>query len=97
MDWHQYVGILGTTIYITNYASLQAGKVDGNGLVYVSLNLAASSFVLFSLLYAFNLASALIQTSWIVISLAGLLRKAVVARVGTTGAPYQVLIKSDLV
>ncbi len=80
LDWHQYVGVVGTAVYIFTYASLQLGKVDGNGLVYVLLNLTASSCVLFSLLYAFNLASALIQVSWVVISLAGILRKLMIPR-----------------
>lgn len=83
LDWHQYVGIAGTAVYIANYASLQIGKVDGNGFIYVLLNLIASSCVLFSLLYAFNLASALIQASWIVISVVGLLRKMVIPRLAT--------------
>jgi len=78
LEWHQYVGILGTCVYIANYASLQIGKIDGNGLAYVSLNLTAASCVLFSLLHAFNLASALIQASWVIISLAGLFRKLVI-------------------
>jgi len=73
-DWHQMVGLSGTALYIGSYFLLQAGKIRGDSVTYSVLNLLAASLVLFSLSYKFNLASTLIQISWILISLVGLAR-----------------------
>ncbi len=73
-DWHQIVGLSGTVLYIGSYFLLQAGKIRGESITYSILNLLAASLVLFSLSYKFNLASTLIQVSWILISLIGLAR-----------------------
>jgi len=48
--------------------------IRGDRHIDTLLNLSAASFVLISLLTEFNLASALIQISWIVISITGLTR-----------------------
>lgn len=56
------------------YAALQGGFIRGNGYTYKILNLIAASLVLVSLTYNFNLSSAIIQTTWIAISVFGLLR-----------------------
>jgi len=73
-DWHQYVGLAGTALYIGSYFLLQAGKIRGESIAYAVSNLLAAALVLFSLSYKFNLASTLIQVSWIMISLVGLYR-----------------------
>lgn len=72
MDIYEITGVVGFITYITAYALLQAGRLDGNRVGYTLLNLLAASLVLFSLTDQFNLASALIQLSWIAISLWGL-------------------------
>jgi len=63
-------------LYLGSYALLQAGILHGSGYTYAILNLCASSLVLISLMVAFNLSSAIIQVSWIVISLMGIARLA---------------------
>lgn len=68
------VGFAGFIVYMLAYGLLQAGKINGQGITYVSLNMLAASLVLISLSNQFNLASALIQIAWIVISIAGLIR-----------------------
>ncbi len=73
-EWHQMIGLAGTFFYIGSYFLLQAGKLRGDGIAYVVLNMAAASLVLFSVTYKFNLASTLIQVSWILISFVGLIR-----------------------
>ena len=73
-DWHQIIGLTGTALYIGSYFLLQAGKIRGDDIVYSLFNLLAASLVLFSLSYKFNLASTLIQVSWILISLVGIAR-----------------------
>ncbi len=68
------VGILGFIVYMLAYALLQIGKIDGQGVTYVSLNFLAALLVLISLLNQFNMASMLIQVAWIIISITGFLR-----------------------
>lgn len=68
------LGLLGVAFYLGAYAALQFGFVRGSSYVYTLLNLAGASLVLLSLAVNFNLASALIQVSWIVISVVGLSR-----------------------
>ena len=67
-------GILGVALYIGTYAALQFGFLRGRGYSYAALNLAASACVLVSLMEAFNLSSALIQISWLAISIVGMAR-----------------------
>lgn len=72
----QQVGILGFLVYIGAFGGVQFGVMDGNGALYSVCNILAASLVAISLIDAFNLASALIQGSWILISLCGLARRA---------------------
>lgn len=69
-----WVGYCGVAFYLGAYALLQTGVLRGSGYPYAILNLLAATFVLISLMVAFNLSSAIIQVSWIVISLVGLSR-----------------------
>ncbi|HMB14313.1 MAG TPA: cyclic nucleotide-binding domain-containing protein [Roseovarius sp.] len=69
-------GLAGVVLYLGSYALLQAGILRGSGYTYAILNLFASCLVLISLTVAFNLSSAIIQVSWIVISLMGIARLA---------------------
>ena len=73
-DVFHWVGYLGVAFYLGAYALLQTGVIRGNGYPYAILNLLAASFVLVGLMVAFNLSSAIIQVSWILISIVGLLR-----------------------
>lgn len=70
----EVAGFVGVALYLGSYAALQAGKIRGSGYTYAALNLAAASFVLLSLAATFNLWSAIIQISWIVISVVGITR-----------------------
>ncbi len=67
-------GFLGVALYLGSYAALQFGWIRGSGYTYTLLNLAAASCILFSLLASFNLWSAIIQISWITLSVIGLAR-----------------------
>lgn len=66
-------GLVGFFLYLSSFAALQFKWLDGQGLTYSLMNIAAAALVLISLTNEFNLASALIQISWIVIGCAGLL------------------------
>lgn len=69
-------GLLGVILYLAAYGALQLGFLRGSSPAYTLLNLLAASFVLFSLMEAFNLSSLLIQISWITLSIIGLARMA---------------------
>ena len=73
-EWHQLIGIIGMLLYLGSYFALQLGYLQSESYRYCLLNTAAASMVMFSLLFEFNLASALIQIAWIVISLVGISR-----------------------
>ncbi len=74
VEVYQAIGVAGFVLYMLSYFLLQIGKIEGSGNIYILMNLTAASFVLVSLVHNFNLASALIQISWILISLIGLIR-----------------------
>jgi len=67
-------GFIGVIVYLGSYAALQLGLLNGQGYRYALLNTLAAGCVLISLLHAFNLSSALIQISWIAISVVGMAR-----------------------
>ena len=73
-DWSIYeiAGIAGVAVYLGSYAALQLGKLHGQGYAYAGLNTLAASLVLVSLIKSFNLSSAMIQVSWITISVVGI-------------------------
>ncbi len=68
----QIIGAIGCLIYVGGYLLVQSGRVCGNGGGYSASKLIAASFVLASLVTSFNLASFLIQISFIAISIYGL-------------------------
>ena len=74
MSVYQIAGYLGVAFYISSYAALQFGAISGRGYLYAFLNLIGASLVLASLAEAYNLASAIIQVTWITISIVGLVR-----------------------
>ncbi|MDA7428670.1 hypothetical protein PGB28_09380 [Primorskyibacter aestuariivivens] len=71
-DALRMIGVLGFFFYIGGFAALQLEVLDGSGITYSVVNILAASLVLISLAGDFNLASAMIQASWIVIGFSGL-------------------------
>lgn len=69
------IGLLGFATYLGGFGALQFGWLDGNGKAYAWVNVIGASFVLISLYDAFNLASLLIQVSWIIIGYIGIVRR----------------------
>jgi len=61
------IGVVGFLLYVIGFAALQFRLLDGNGVAYCLVNIAAASCVLLSFVVDFNLASSLIQVSWILI------------------------------
>ncbi|MDA9208459.1 hypothetical protein N9O61_06210, partial [Octadecabacter sp.] len=72
-----------------SFAALQFNVIQGQGLMYPALNVLAASLVLASLTVEFNLASALIQISWIVIGCAGIFIRLAKTRSPKHGIHYQ--------
>src|SRR5271154_6366027 len=79
-DIPEAAGLLGVILYVGAYAALQSGLLRSNGYTYAAANLAAASLVLLSLTIDFNLSAAISQIVWIVISVFGLARMAVLER-----------------
>ena len=71
----QIVGVFGFLVYLLAFGGVQFGVLNGNGAVYSLYNVIAAVLVSVSLIAEFNLSSALIQGSWIVIGLIGLARR----------------------
>ena len=74
IPWSDFLGIVGVFLYISSYFGLQAGMIKGQGYLYATLNTLAAAFVLLSLLEHFNLSSAVIQVTYIGISVFGMVR-----------------------
>ncbi|MGD9152809.1 MAG: hypothetical protein PVG30_04015 [Gammaproteobacteria bacterium] len=66
------VGIVGDILIISAYFLLQLGKVSGKSLPYLFLNLLGALFLLFSLIFAWNLAAFTIEIAWMLISIYGI-------------------------
>lgn len=69
---YQLAGLAGFIIYIFAFSAVQFNWMNGNSAAYSLCNVAAATLVAISLVADFNLASALIQGSWILIGLTGL-------------------------
>lgn len=72
VDIYTAIGLAGFAAYVAAYGLLQLGRIDGNGVAYTLLNIVAAGLVLVSLLEDFNLASVLIQVTWITLGLVGI-------------------------
>lgn len=66
------IGMLGVVLYAASYFLLATRRLSGESIWYYTLNLTAAGFVLMSLVANFHLASAMIQTLWILVSLFGI-------------------------
>lgn len=71
---YDLVGLIGVMLYVVAYMGVQTGLIDGNRLLYTCLNGAAAACILFSMLGAFNLASALVNGLFMLFSLVGACR-----------------------
>ncbi|MGJ8598185.1 CBU_0592 family membrane protein [Sulfitobacter sp.] len=71
-DILQSIGVLGFVMYVGAFSAIQSGRLCGNGILFSTNQVVAASCVLISLLGAFNLASFLIQVSYIGIGLYGI-------------------------
>lgn len=71
---YEVAGLSGVAFYLLSYGLLQTGVIGGNSYTYAIMNAVAATLVLISLMLHFNLASMLIQFSFIGLSLFGIVR-----------------------
>jgi len=71
-QWHDLVGNLGVFCLLLAYLLLQLEKIRSDQLRYNLLNMMGSFLILISLLFDFNLSSAIVETVWFLISLLGI-------------------------
>lgn len=90
----EVAGFVGVLVYLGSYAALQTGRIKGSGYTYAVLNLTAATLVLVSLLTKFNLWSAIIQISWIGISIVGITRYYLLTRSARFSQQEQDLIST---
>ncbi len=69
----EMIGVAGFGLYVMNYTLLTFHKLHSHDAIYFAINLVAASMVLCGLMVSFNLASAMIQAFWVVISFAAII------------------------
>lgn len=66
------VGLCGVLMITGTYAYLQMHRDFANRISYSVLNAVGSLMIIYSLMHSWNLASFLIETLWVVVSLYGI-------------------------
>lgn len=66
------VGIAGDILIIGAYFLLQLEKVSATKLPYLLLNLFGTLFIIFSLIFVWNLAAFIAEIAWMLISIFGI-------------------------
>lgn len=69
-----YVGMMGVFLVLVCYCLLQLGFLSLKSFIFSFLNFLGSIFLLFSLMYHWNLASVIIEVAWLLISLYGVIQ-----------------------
>ena len=77
LDPFTLIGIVGTALIIVAYFATQQGWLTAEDWQYLLANLLGAILILFSLITAWNLPVAIIESFWAVISAYGLVRTAV--------------------
>ena len=74
MNYHFYdfVGNLGVIFILGTYFMLQLGRMSSSSVSYIVLNGLGAAFILYSLLYEFNMSAFIVEAAWLLISLMGL-------------------------
>lgn len=74
MDLPNLLGMVGVACVLGAYALLQAERLDQRDRVYSAINAVGAALILVSLVYDFNLPSAVVEVAWLIISIYGLVR-----------------------
>ena len=68
------IGFIGVILTLSAYYFVNTSKWSSESLSYLLFNLVGSSFLMFSLMFNWNLPAVLIEVAWISISIIGLYR-----------------------
>jgi hypothetical protein len=68
------IGIIGVILLLMAFFLLNTNKLLPAHLSYQALNFVGAGFILFSLLFQWNLPAVLIEIAWMLISLIGIVR-----------------------
>jgi len=75
MSWQDAGGLVGVLIILIAYAGAALGRLDPKGVWSLLANLVGAGLILVSLLTAsFNLSATVMEGSWALVALAGLVR-----------------------
>ena len=72
ITWTDWIGLAGTALILIAYFATQIRYMSSDDLAFPVFNLIGAALILFSLWYDFNLAFFLLEASWVVISLIGI-------------------------
>lgn len=83
MTWTDAAGLAGVLMILVAYAGAALGRLDPKGFWSLLANLLGACAILASLLLAdFNLSSTVMEGSWALVALAGLIRLAILRQRG---------------
>lgn len=68
------VGIVGVILVLLTYFLLQVDRIKSESLSYSLMNMISSMLILYSFYYEWNLPAALVEISWLAISIFGVLK-----------------------
>ncbi|WP_372781889.1 hypothetical protein [Phenylobacterium sp.] len=75
MSWTDAAGLAGVLMILVAYAGAAFGRLDAKGVWSLLANFVGAGLILVSLLVAdFNLSSTVMEGSWALVALAGLVR-----------------------
>ena len=78
MSWTDAAGLAGVLMILAAYAGAALGRLDPKGVWSLLANFVGACLILISLLVAdFNLSSTVMEGSWALVALAGLVRRAI--------------------
>ena len=80
MSFLDMAGVFGVGLILLAYAGAAFGKLDAKAWPSLTLNLIGALLILGSLAVSFNLSAVLMEGSWALVSLVGLIRLAWQAR-----------------
>jgi len=70
--FYDVIGNAGVILIIGSYFLIQIGKLSATGVTYSVVNLLGAAFILYSLIFEFNMSAFLVEIFWMLISLVGL-------------------------
>ena len=74
LTWADLIGSIGTLIVVAAYFATQIRYINSEDLLFPVANLGGSLLIAYSLIFSFNLASALMEIFWIAISILGIVQ-----------------------